>query len=1183
MKKNVVLRYLFGFGSGIQDARPFPATDGRRLIFIAFAFWLAWTSPSSPLMAQSISKTFVFESSNKSLDATLKALGKASGFLFTYSMEQVGRYPRISIAKGTRNIEKTLSLLLENTSLSYRIKGKNILVFAKETPPKTSSDAQSGSQNKTDELITGTVKDGLDNPLLGVTVRIKNSTNAVTTDAEGGYTLRASQGDVLVYSFIGFLPKEEKVTEKTVYDVVLNSDSKLLDEVQIIGYGTTTKRLNTGNVATLKSEQIATQVVPSFAEALSGQLAGVSVTQSSGEIGAGPTIQIRGVNSLKSGVNPLIIVDGVIINNDPAGLTQQAGGDGLGFSLRGNVNASPWGSINPNDIASIDVLKDADATAIYGSRGSNGVILITTKKGTEGKMKVTVNAYSGINSATYVTPMLNTEQYLQMRKDAFATGHIFTDYDDQGNAVIKPINPVVPTAENAPDLTTWSQTAYTDWAKFQYGSVRSVYNADVNISGGSKQINYYATLGYFKNNGINFLSPYQERINGKINLQVSSLNQKFKLDITNNFSIENLLQPASNHDSGFDANAPNYNVYNTDGSLNFWQLYADESQVNALYKTPNYLPNYAVTNNSKTYTVMLSGRASYEIIKGLTAIAAISYNNQSNNSIGKVTSKFFPYYDKDIQKFINPQETGVFAYPMANIYSNTTQALNIEPQLTYSKTITKLDINALAGLTFLDRKNPASQIVVKNPGSDALLESPQSSNPTAGVYNTKTYYRYNSVFGRLTLNWDAKYLLNGTFRRDGSSRFGQDNRFANFYSIGGGWIFSSESFAQNGLPWLSFGKVRASYGSTGTDNIGDYGWTQFYGPSTSDQVYNYAYKQKPGLGPVSLPNTQLQWEKTNKLDASIEFGFLKDRLHLTATYYKTRSNNQLNSIPLSGQTGFASYQGNFAGVVDNRGWEFLLTTDNLPSGSPVKWNTSFNITFNKNKLVAYPGLETSADAYNYKIGEPVQAIRGLLFSRIDPATGLPEYVDGSGKVIGLSEISSNEANANMIANATPNGYGGLNNTVSYKNFTLDILVSFSHQPLHSWANTGFPSLYGGMFNIPKPAFGNYWKQPGDQATLPRLIAVPADGSTDETELQFYNIYLPYSSYGIWEGTFFRLKNVQLSYRLPQNMLGKTKIASCMLFLRGQNLAFANTGGKLWRDPEAQPLTRSVVGGIQFTF
>lgn len=1136
--------------------------------------------------ASTSAQTVTLSLKDASVNKVLKEINRQTGYQFFYKDALLKKAGKITLDLKNATIEQALERCFADVPVKWAIENDAIVIETVAPPVKVSSQSVLIPAIP----VMGKVVDEKGATIPGVNIVIKGTQSGTVTDVNGEFSIEVPDSKaVLVFSFIGYESQEFVVGTQRYLKVVLKAKVSEIDEVQVIAYGTTTKRMSTGTVATIKGDKLQTRPANNIMQAIQGQLPGVSVTTMSPGIGSPLMTLIRGVNSISSGIDPLIIVDGVIINQSRGGLGHNEWGEEGGGSNTYQQGVSPLNFINPNDIESIDILKDADATAIYGSRGTNGVILITTKKASLGVTKYSINVSTGWKSPTGLTERMNTQEYLKMRKDAFAvgnikgTGAIGADGNPDPAGYTSVINPITPTAFDAPDLLVWNQDAYTDWTKFELGQPAPSYNIDGTMSGGTNVMNYLAGISYLKNYDTYFYNPYQERINGRMQLNSTSANKKFKLSMGAIFGIENQKFSQTNM---FNVNAqacvnvPNYQPYVTpDGKYSSNQsdngvenaLYVPYGQYRSgMYYNPLLMKNVDVF--SKTSNVLLNSDISYLVFKGLTAKVQFSYNNQTNKF-----HRIFP------STAMSAQTNWFFPYPSGVHNTTTYTSLNIEPQLIYTADFSKLNVSALVGSTFLDRKTDYSGITINNPGSDDLLYNWGSANPPS-VASAKTYNRFNSVFARGTFSWDQKYLANLTWRRDGSSRFGPENRFANFYSAGFGWIFTQENFVKNSVSFLSYGKIRGSYGTTGNDNIADYQYLSLLQAGAGDIGYPNA------LDPATFPNRYIEWEQTTKRDFGLELGFFDNRVLLNTTVYRTIATNLLTELPLPGQTGYGTYTGNFQGLVQNTGIELDLTTHNLSPKSALGWTTKFNFTNNKNILKSFPDLESSSYATTLQVGRALVNSDYLLsilempglFKGIDPASGLPLFEDtNKDGILSYEDFGNNDS---WIGSATPSFWGGMTNSFTYKGFALDIFAQFSNG---IFTNSMFyMGANGVMSNPPKELAGNYWMQPGDDAKYPRLYSGVSSGAT-MAYLSQLRSYYQYSTATIFKSYYIRLKNVQLSYTLPQTVLSKLKVDNLMIYVNGENLA-VYCPVKLGKDPEvfwsrSNSLYRVITTGVRLTF
>lgn len=965
------------------------------------------------------------------------------------------------------------------------------------------------------QTISGTVSDG-SGPLPGAIIVVKGTTRSVATDTEGNYAITASAGDVLLFSFTGFKTVEVIVGSQSTVNITLEEDALQLEEVTInAGYYNVTKKESTGSIARVTAKDIQNQPVTNVLSAVQGRMAGVNITQNSGTPGGGYTIRIRGTNSLRADGNaPLYIIDGVPISEQNASTL-------AGAILPGGA-INPLNAINPNDIESIEVLKDADATAIYGSRGGNGVVLITTKRGKAGKTSFSANSSYGISSVASHMDMMDTHQYLAMRRSAFANDNITTlpDYAYDVNG-------------------TWSRERNTDWQKELIGRTANSSSLQLSINGGNENTGFIVSGSHNEQTTV-FSDDFKYRTsNLSTNIRHHSTDNKFRMNLSGLFAAQsnNVVNDDFTRQALYlSPNAPQ--LYSQDGSLN-WEDNTFTNPVAAFESKYSY--------ESKGFNINLN--LSYELLPALQLKfnGGINYLSFSENSLRPHT-------------MYNPAYGLTSANSMAFKGTQNRFSYLLEPQLQYDLGIGDHDIEFLIGSTYQQTTSDVLNAEGYGFQSNALLSNLSAATTQVVSQDSRTAYKYAAVFGRVNYKFRQRYILNITGRRDGSSRFGPENRFANFGAVGAAWLFSREGFLE-GSSWLSHGKIRGSYGTTGSDQIGDYQYLDTY------QVSPNLYGNYTGLLPSRLYNPNFSWEKTTKLEAALELGLWDDRLNVSLAWYRNRSGNQLVGIPLPGTTGFATILANLPATVENTGWEIEATFDALRSGA-FRWLTSVNLSIPRNKLVAFPGLEGSTYANRYVIGQPVSTVKLYNFEGIDPQTGLYRFTDQNGD----GTITAPDDNT-VIENVGVRYFGGLSNNLSYKNWNLAFLFQFVKQ--RQWNYNSMMPTPGSMNNQPVEV-GNVWSPENPSGTY-----MPYTSGADPVKNQLHGYFME-STAAVSDASFIRLKNIQLSYRLPLNGFA----SDAALYLQGQNLlTFTKYFGL---DPEFTqlgfvPPLKTVSFGVQLTF
>lgn len=926
-------------------------------------------------------------------------------------------------------------------------------------------------------LLTGTVTDSY-GPLPGVHVLIKGTNTGTFSDKQGEFSLTVQSSNTLVFSYIGYKTMEMSVLGRNTLEVELLAEATQLQEVEVnAGYYTVKERERTGSISRVTAKEIGMQPVSNPLAAMQGRMAGVNITQTSGVPGGGFNIQIRGRNSLRlDGNDPLFVVDGVPFASSPLTASQVEGA---------NTASHPLNSINPADLESIEVLKDADATAIYGSRGANGVVLITTKKGQEGKARLNVDLHTGIGQVANTMDLLNTAQYLQMRHEAFAN------------------DGVVPTQFNAPDLLLWSQEKETDWQKELIGNTAYTTSIQTSLTGGNAQTSFRIGMGYRKETTVFPKDYHNQRISGSLGLNHTSHDERFQASFNGNYSVDTNTLPSL--DLTLTAlrlppNAPE--IFSKDGSLN-WE--------NSTWTNPYGLLERDYNGQIKTFVG--SGRLRYILFNGLNAIVSAGYTSmQVHETQATPQSAFDPAILIDQRS--------------ASVSNNSQDTWIVEPQFTYNKTIGNGRLEILLGTTVQNSQKIQQVLGGSGFSSDALLNNLQAATDIHVYTNSTTEYRYRAYFGRLHYVYENRYFINLTGRRDGSSRFGPGNQFANFGAVGAAWVFSREPKVKKALPFLSYGKLRSSYGITGSDQIGDYEYMDLWRPSF------YSYAGINGLEPVRPFNPNFGWEVNKKFELALELGLDKDRIQLSGSYYRNRSDNQLVGYPLPGSTGFATVQNNLPAMVQNSGLELDLETTNISSKHFI-WKSYLNLTIPKNKLVAYPSIENSAYAQVYTIGKSLSVVKGYRYIGVDPETGVYSFedIDGDGLISWPGDIQD-------IGEVTTDFFGGFQNSITYKNWQMEILFQFVKQngrmPYQSF------SLPGSRNNQPE-AVSERWQQIGDMVPFQQYSS-----AFGPSFFAFSNA--SGSNFNMTDASFLRLRTLSLSYQIPS-----AKTLKSRLTLYGQNL------------------------------
>lgn len=985
--------------------------------------------------------------------------------------------------------------------------------FLSFTPVLSSNSFRQQQSNFQQNQIQGIITDGA-NVLPGVTIVIKGKANSsAISDYNGQYSITANSSDTLIVSFIGFKTALIPIKGRKTVDIQLQYDTTNLQEVRVnAGYYSVKSSERTGSIARITSKEIETQPVSNVLATMQGRMAGVNVIQSTGVPGGGFEIKIRGQNSIRSDGNaPLYIIDGVPYASDAIGSSRT--------STTFPTPTSPLNSINPDMIESIEILKDADATAIYGSRGANGVVLITTKKGKAGKTVFNMTASTAVGTVTRFLKLMDTQEYLAMRKQAFINDGLTEygplDYDING---------------------TWDQNRYTDWQKKLLGGTAEITNLQGTVSGGSENTQFLVSGSYYTESTVFPGDFLYKKGGGQLSLNHRSEDKKFRLTFSAGYTSQNNNQPS--FDFSYDArslppNAPA--LYDANGNLN-WE--------NSTWENP--LRNLNTIFTAKTNDLIANTVLSYEVLPGLLLKSSLGFTDLSTNETRIVPSTT-----------ANPA-LGADSSTSALFLNNTDRSSWIvEPQINWRKELGAGKLELLLGATFQNQITERIHQSGTGFSSNSLIYNLAAAKTTRVLLNEEIQYKYQAFFGRLNYNWQQRYILNLTARRDGSSRFGPGNQFANFGAIGAAWLFSNENFLKHSS-WLSFGKIRSSYGTTGNDQIGDY---QFLNTYTTGVIYNGIV----GLRPSRLYNSNFGWETNKKLELALELGFLQDRIFTTIALYQNRSSNQLVGVPLPGTTGFTLLQSNLDATVENAGVEFTLRTTNFSSDT-FNWTTNFNLTFARNKLISFPGLESSPYSQQYRIGQPLNIELLYKYKGVNPQTGIYEFEDTNKD----GRTSFPEDQQTMV-DLNPQYYGGIQNQISYKRLTLDFLFQFVKQK-----NRNYPMGPAGTMSNQQERMVNSWQQPGD--TAPYQIYTTGFNNDAIIGDSFYSE----SDAVISDASFIRLKNISFTYDVPLHL----KQTQFKIMLQGQNLLTFTSYKD--GDPEFTsygflPPLKVISAGVQLTF
>jgi TonB-dependent starch-binding outer membrane protein SusC len=989
---------------------------------------------TTTVAANTFSQVVTITGKNIALTDIFESIHKQAGYSFVYEQKLLEKATPVTLHLKQASVTEVLNVCLKGQGLSYEIKF-NTIIIREAAPVIKPEPVKPVADEAPPKIIKGKVTDDKEQPLAGVTVSLKGSDKAVTTDANGDFTISVPDNNaVLQFSYVGYTAQERRTGSAETIRIKLAAETKDLNQIVVVGYGTQKKRNITSAVASYNANDIPDRPLARVDQALVGQMAGVQVKQTTGIPGKAFSIQVRGSGSISAGNEPLYVIDGF-----PLAQTSPNASGSFG-------TGNPLDNINPNDIESIQVLKDASSAAIYGSRAANGVVLITTKKGMSGKPTINVNAYLGYAEASRKLDMLSGEEWIERSTDvinaqweASGPGRSASQTTQERRQILG----LQPNQLNTNFMLDdrWAQPGHPglyliDWQDqaLRKGLVQSY---QLSGSGGNEFVKYYASGNYTHQNGILIgmdYTNYAARANVEFN---ASKKLKFGINIAPSYSVIN--------DPGVEGKSSIWRMLisftpvqeNPPGSANA----GNTGQYQ--WANPDVDPIYRLKNNvgiTKRVRLLSSVFAEYKMLDGLIFKITANFDNNDNQN-----KTYIPTGSAgNLQTRLN--NPGSLISGTFNAFRQ--QTFVNENTLSYSKIVNGLhDISAVAGASYNTDKYDLYNLSSNGGYISSVVTTLNAALITAGS-TSETKNLLLSYFGRAQYGFDNKYLVSASLRRDGSSRFGTNTKWGWFPSASVGWRISQEKFMQN-LGFISDLKLRASWGQSGNYNIGDYSSL----PLLAFSNYTVNNTVVSGQAPAGIVNPDLSWEKSKTLDAGIDAAFVNNRINLSFDLYKKYSYDLLLNVPIPGHTGFSTSLSN-AGKVENKGWELELRTNNLTG--KFQWSTSVNISHNTNKVTELPYGQTNIfiptryDIPNsvLRVGEPMYSINVVkqtgiltqedinskvaLFNAQKP--GDPKYFDANDDGV----IDANDRV--IVGHPTPDYTWGVTNTFRYKMFDLSVLV-----------------------------------------------------------------------------------------------------------------------------------------------
>ncbi len=1019
--------------------------------------------------------------------------------------------------------------------------------------------------------VTGTVLDKTGESVIGASVVEKGKNLGVTTDVDGKFSIRVSKPNVtLVITYVGMETQEIALGGRTHIDVTLEDSNSLLNEVVVVGYGTMKRSDLAGASTTLGEDAMKGSIITNLDQSLQGRATGVTAMTTSGAPGSSSSIRVRGQATINANAEPLYVIDGVIVQGGGNSGADFGLGDALG---NGKVSTiSPLSTINPADIVSMEVLKDASATAIYGAQGSNGVILITTKRGKAGEAKFTYDGMIAVNRQNKRLDMMNLREYAEYYNDLVSTGQASSsNYYSDPSILGKGTN--------------WQDAIFQTALQHQH---------QVSAQGGTDKVQYYVSGSYMNQDGTIIGSDFQ-RISLRANLDAQLKSWlKFGMSATYSDIDENLkLADGSEGIINYSLTTiPDIPIYDIDGNYS--------SVVREGYTNPNPVA-LAMLDEIKLSRNKLTGNFFFDItpIQNLTWHAEFDYD--VSNSKG---DRYKPMVDLG---------TWVRSQNSASIQKNSSWYWSVKNYVSYNGTVfDKLHYNAMLGQECWESRYDYSSVSNTNLPSDAV-HNPFLGAGTATIGSGFGSSSMASFFTRENLNWDERYLLTYTYRYDGSSNFGPENRWAGFHSVAGAWRFTNESFLKNTSEWLNNGKLRLGWGQTGNANIGSYAW--------GSSISKMSSALGTGYRPANIANTGVKWETQEQINAGLDLSFFNDRLQFVADVYNKTSKDMLMSMSLpsymgtqgNGSSALAAPKGNY-GEISNKGLELQLT--GRPITGDFEWESSLQFSFNKNKLVSLSGTENAglpgygqwSDVVSLsEIGQPLYNFYGYVvegvYTDLEDIQNSPKSdhypsdgVFNPNSTVWVGDLKFKDVNGDgkidendrtVIGNPLPDFTFGFNNTFRYKNFDLSIFIngsvgndvlnytsiSLTHMN-SSWTNQLTDVKDRAILTQVDPnktyADGSWWyydisnvKVANPDTKIPR--ATTADPNDNDRISTRY----------IEDGSYIRLKNITFGYTFDKKALKKLHLESLRLYANLQNICTLT--GYSGYDPEVGASTQDSSG------
>ena len=1153
MKKIRKFMVLYGF-----EVRGHTVRKLLRMARLTVFLFLIGISQIFAVETYSQSTKLSINKSQAKIKDVLEEIEDKSEFFFLYNKDLIDVNQLVDVKFKDETISEILDDVLKGKGIKYLVADRQIVL--------TNSSEQSELKKISEFLqqqneVTGAVSDESGLPLPGVSVIIKGTTKGTVTNNDGNYTLAdIPENATLVFSFIGMLTQEIEVAEQTRIDVTMHVDAIGIEEVVAIGYGTVRKSDLTGSIVSIGAEKLKERPYANALQSLSGQVSGVQIIQTQGAPGIAPTVKVRGATSINAGTTPLYVVDGIPLEDNTSNSTDTGVSSGSNMEF----NRNPLNFINPNDIESIEILKDASSAAIYGSRGANGVVIITTKQGKAGKTKIEANYEFGMSNVNRKTEMMDAKQWMEFQ--TAARNNSWATIVAANPSATRGLNVTVPEEFSDPEWIARIGNG-TDWQDVLFRTAMS-HNIQLSASGGNEKTQFMVSGGYINSEGVVDNNNY-DRINLRSNIR-HNFNEKFRLGV--NLGLSRAQESPQGTSGKSDVislslqSDPIFPLYVETGSLGF-------KDPNSIWNTfvkygLQFWHPYSLTREAEKKKVMNVVTANsfleWDIVKDLTLKTAVSTN---------VENTFYNFYWNEGQNW------GYSGWVPATADFVTLNSFNWvwENTLNYNTIFNEVhSFNLLAGYSAQEQRTEYSNM---NAGSfpNDLVHTLNAGVVTRGSTSAQDWSLI-SYLARANYSYKNKYLATAAIRADGSSRFGSNNRWGYFPSGSVAWRLTEEGFLQD-ISWLNNLKLRLSYGATGNNQIPNYGAIGLLGYAP----YVNGGNVEQGIYTQTFADKNLKWEKTGQTNFGVDLTILNQRINLSADIYYSKTRDLLLNVPIPILTGFSSTLTNI-GELENKGYEVNINSRNVDGR--FKWNTDFNIFANRNNVLklgendAPIDINVSSMTSRTVVGKPIgmyygYVIDGVIMSQAElDSKAYPVWAGseaGDPRVRDVSEDGKISADdRTFLGNYQPDFQWGMTNSFSYAGIDLSVMLRGSHggEILNHNARYLKSGVGGGNRNM-YSVVSNFWKSDAD----------PGNGQIPKPRILPTTVRDFGSSYWVEDGSFVRIQNIRIGYNLPKNMVERMKLSGVKLYVNMENVyVFSDYLGF---DPEGSTYQTGVLVGFDY--